>query len=187
MSAPLTARAGGHRFRYPPRCQGIALLVVLVLLLVMGLTTGMAMRSALTTQKIGATLRLDSIAQQAAEAALRTCEDEIAKPTAQRAIALGDVDSLPAQAVDQLRWTRFEWWRPVPPQSGQVARYAPPGTASPGAPDPVCLVERVSIANGQDALVITTRGFSPGHTSDPSTGQTLSGQVVWLQSFLYYD
>ncbi len=169
------------------RSRGIALLVVLVLLLVMGLTTGMAMRSAVTTQKVGAALRLDSVAHQAAEAALRACEDEIDKPAGQAAPGLANVDTLPAQPVDQLRWPQFKWWQPTPPEHGQVARYVPRGAAPPGTPEPVCLVERMSLPNNQAAIVVTARGYSPGYTFDPSTGRTLSGQVVWLQSFLFYD
>ncbi len=180
----LEGRTGSGR---RARSRGIALLVVLVLLLVMGLTTGMAMRSAVTTQKVGAALRLDSVAQQAAEAALRACEDEIDKPPGQGAPELANLDTLPAQPVDQLRWSQFSWWAPTPPQADQVVRYVPPNVVPPGTPNPECLVERMSLSTNQPAIVVTVRGFSPGYTFDPSTGQTLSGQVVWLQSFLYYE
>ncbi len=175
--------------QHEPRAagRGIALLVVLVLLLVMGLTTGMAMRSALVTQKVGASLRLDSIAQQAAEAALRVCEDELLKDSSQRVPEIGDVEQLAALPMDRLNWSNFNFWKLAPPQAGLVARYAPPGTAPTGAPNPECLVERVSLTNGEVAIVVTARGYSPGFTADAADGHTLSGQVVWLQSFLYFD
>ena len=179
--------------RYPPcigrphQVRGIALLIVLVLLLVIGLTTGVAMRQAVTTQRIGASLRLDSLAQQSAETALRVCEDEILKPVGQREPALSDVETLAGMPIDQLRWPQAGWWDATPPQAGQVAHYVLPVGTTPGAAPPQCLVERMVTPNGQTTVVVTARGFSPGYAADAANGRTLSGSSVWLQSFLYFE
>ncbi len=159
----------------------------MILLLVIGVTTGVAMRLGVTTQKIGASLRLDALAQQSAENALRVCEEEIGKPPEKREPAFADINLLAAVPADELRWSAPAWWEASPPQAGQVAHYTLPAGTTPGADSPQCLVERMSTSGGQIAFVVTARGFSPGYAFDAEQGRILSGSTVWLQSFLYFE
>jgi hypothetical protein len=173
-----------------PQPRGVALVIVLIMLGVIGLTTAVAIRSAVISQKVSASLRFDASAQQSAELALRFCEAEIEKDPVQRLADLAQVDSLPAMPASRLRWPEAAWWRTPQPAIGQAALHTLPAGlgAVGGAPQPECLVERLQLPDSFDkAFVVTARGFSPGYTRDPMTGQTLSGSVVWLQSTLYYN
>ena len=74
--------------------------------------------------------------------------------------------------------------RPGPTRPAEAVR----STATDLAPTrrPVCLVERVAWSAGQEAYLVTARGFSPGHQQD-AAGATTAGAAVWLQSTLVAD
>ena len=63
-------------FKAPQR--GISLIIVLILVVVIGLTASSAMRSATSSQRVTNNLRMEGMAQQYAEAALRFCEAQMA-------------------------------------------------------------------------------------------------------------
>ena len=60
--------------------SGISLIIVLILVVVIGITASSAMRSATNGQRVTNNVRMDNMAQQYAEAALRFCEAQMAIP-----------------------------------------------------------------------------------------------------------
>ena len=72
---PMTSTAGWGRASTPQ--QGIVMVMTLILLTVMAVSTAVAVRLSLTTDMVGANLRARTLAFQAAEAALRYCEEKV--------------------------------------------------------------------------------------------------------------
>lgn len=72
---PMTSTSGWGRASIPQ--QGIVMLMTLILLTVMAVSTAVAVRLSLTTDMVGANLRARTLAFQAAEAALRYCEEKV--------------------------------------------------------------------------------------------------------------
>lgn len=171
---------------------GLALVVVLVLLVVIGLSSASALRSATSAEQASNNIRLQHLAQQYAEAALRYCEAELLKPDGQRVATLRQAN-LPEVAVGastvQSIWGQAASWGVA--GGGAASKTRPPEAwfssplsafALPFGPE--CLVEQQLLPGQQRALVITARGFSPGYLADPLSGSTRAGAVVWLQSIV---
>lgn len=173
--------------RRAPRPQGgIVLVVTLLLLVVIGLTAAYAMRSAGSGEKVANNLRLEVLAQQYAEAALRYCESQMTLVPADRVGALRNVEGIAAVPAAAAAWRSVSTWFPasnaVKVPSASVGNSGN-STFMPSA-QPECLVEKVALASGDEAWLVTARGFSPGYVADTTTGATVAGSVVWLQSTL---
>ena len=179
--------------RLAPAAQaGVSLIIVLIMLVIIGLTSVAAMRNATSGQKVTNNIRLQNLAQQYAEAALRYCEAEMLKPDADRVATLAEanISTTPVETADaSTGWGQAASWN----GSGGIAATKTTLTeASVKSMDssfrpsrlPECVVERQGLADGSLAYVITARGFSPGYTADGVSGVTTSGSVVWLQSTL---
>jgi len=180
---------GRARGRVQTRDRGLILVVVLILLVVIGLTAAAAMRGAITQEKVANNLRLEHAAQTQAEFALRYCEAQLLKDKAQRVAQLQDVDDLSALSMANLRWNQSSAWAAPSASNTNLAFHELDAALLPsnGAPRPQCLVERLSVGNGgEEALVVTARGFSPGYQAASSTALS-AGSTVWLQSFLYFE
>ncbi len=166
--------------------RGIVLIVTLLLLVVIGLTAAYAMRSAGSGEKLANNLRLEALAQQYAEAALRYCESQMTLVPADRDGPLQNVETTTAVPVASAAWRTRVTWFPASSAlklpSGKVGT-AGNSTFTPSAL-PECLVEKVMLASGDEAWLVTARGFSPGYTADAATGATVAGSVVWVQSTL---
>jgi Tfp pilus assembly protein PilX len=176
----------------PAAQDGVSLIIVLIMLVIIGLTSAAAMRNATSGQKVTNNIRLQNLAQQYAEAALRYCEAEMLKPDADRVPTLADVNisTTPVGTADaSTGWGQAASWT----GSGGIAATKTTLTEarvksldSSFRPSrlPECVVERQGLADGSLAYVITARGFSPGYTADGVSGVTTAGSVVWLQSTL---
>jgi Tfp pilus assembly protein PilX len=176
----------------PRRQLGVSLIIVLVMLVIIGLTSAAAIRSATSGEQVANNIRLQNLAQQYADAALRYCEAELAKPEVERVATLADarITDTPAGAADSATgWGQAASWTGA---GGIAATLTPVPEARIKSQDsafrptrlPECVVERQVLADGNRAYVITARGFSPGHLSDAVTGVTTAGSVVWLQTIL---
>lgn len=159
--------------------SGLSLVLALVLTAALALGTAASLRLASGTEKVAQGFRMQTLALQAAEAALRHCERQILLPDAQRPALLQDARI--AQIVGAPAWSLPATW------VGPALTAAPPpwGSAGPGAlpvAAPVCLVERQAVDGGQ-VHVITARGFSPDWRGDASH-HTLAGSSAWVQSLL---
>ena len=176
--------------RFPHRNdQGLALVIVLILLVVMSLTAATAMRGAITHERVVNNLRHEYSAQNHAEIALRFCEDQLLQSPANRISAFQGADSQPIVQLANLRWRDYPTWVSARAGAPSGVAFHSLGTGLVGgAPSPECMVERVALSGGlSQAWVVTARGFSRDYREDPGSGRTLSGSVVWLQSFLYVD
>ena len=185
---PVSARGGTKR----TRLAGVSLIIVLVMLVVIGLTSAAAIRNATSGEQATNNIRLQNLAQQYADAALRYCEAELAKADVDRVASLSEANlsDTPAGTADAATgWGQAASWtgaggiaasRTVVPE----ARVKSQDSAFRPARLPECVVERQVLADGNRAYVVTARGFSPGSVADAVTGATTAGSVVWLQSIV---
>ena len=185
---PVSARGGTKR----TRLAGVSLIIVLVMLVVIGLTSAAAIRNATSGEQATNNIRLQNLAQQYADAALRYCEAELAKADVDRVASLSEANlsDTPAGTADAATgWGQAASWtgaggiaasRTVVPES----RVKSQDSAFRPARLPECVVERQVLADGNRAYVVTARGFSPGYVADAVTGATTAGSVVWLQSIV---
>jgi type IV pilus assembly protein PilX len=185
---PVSARGGAKR----TRLAGVSLIIVLVMLVVIGLTSAAAIRNATSGEQATNNIRLQNLAQQYADAALRYCEGELAKADVDRVASLSEANlsDTPAGTADAATgWGQSASWtgaggiaasRTVVPE----ARVKSQDSAFRPARLPECVVERQVLADGNRAYVVTARGFSPGYVADAATGATTAGSVVWLQSIV---
>ena len=68
--------------------QGVSLIIVLIMMIIIGITAATAMRSATSEQRATNNQRVEAIALQYAEAALRYCENEMKKANSLRVSTL---------------------------------------------------------------------------------------------------
>jgi type IV pilus assembly protein PilX len=174
--------------------RGISLIIVLMMLIIIGVTAASTMRSATSEQRATNNMRLEALAQQYAESALRYCETQLQLPDAARTNTLKDA-AIPATTFAASGWEQPVTWTGTPGSGGASATRTPVPvqgistsgiTVVPTTP-PECVAERQPIPTDADpthtVTVVTARGFSPDYSKD-SNGNTTSGAVVWLQSIL---
>ncbi len=182
------------------------MIVVLVMLVIIALTSTAAIRNTTSGERLTNNLRATNVAQQYAEAALRFCESELAKPDGARTVAnlknanLGA--AMPYDAATGVNssdgvWRTTQVWlrtRTTPPYVVEVplaqivsdksgASAGSESSSFKPATPPECLAEIREVPNGK-AYLITARGFSPDYRRNTTTGETTQGSVVWLQSNL---
>lgn len=184
--------------------KGISLIIVLLLLVVIGLTAASAMRGATSSQQVTNNVRMDIVAQQYAEAALRYCESQLQIPDNNVAPLPVRVNSLRAAVIPAVDMTidppplgaweyRVSWTGAVNAGAAAATRtvldasqYSSAISSYLPAKAPECVVEiqTLGIAPATFTVtVVTARGFSPDYRAD-NAGDTISGSVVWLQSIL---
>lgn len=179
-----------------PRCGrqgGISLIIVLIMLVVIGLTSAAAIRNATSDERVTNNVRMQSLAQQYADAALRYCEAELAKADVDRVATLQEAN-LVQTAFDPVNppvpaWNDPQTWIGV--GGASASRTTLPELQIKSASSsfkpttlPQCVAEKQVLEDTKLAYVVTARGFSPDYTSDAGTGATTGGSVVWLQSTL---
>lgn len=172
--------------------RGISLIIVMIMLIIIGVTAASAMRSATSEQRATNNMRMEALAQQYAEAALRYCETELKKPDAARTNTL-KAAVIPATTFTASGWEQPVTWTGIPGSGGASATRTPVPvqnistsgiTVVPTTP-PECVAETQPIPTDitHTVTVVTARGFSPDYSRD-SNGNTTAGSVVWLQSIL---
>jgi Tfp pilus assembly protein PilX len=179
----------------PVTQAGVSLIIVLIMLVIIGLTSAAAMRNATSGEKVTNNLRLQNLAQQYAEAALRYCEAEMLKADADRVVTLAEanISTTPVGAADAATgWGQAASWTgaggiAATKTSLPEARVKSQDSSFKPSRSPECVVERQGLVDGSLAYVITARGFSPGYTADGVSGVTTAGSVVWLQSTVLLD
>ena len=165
-----------RRSRAAPQ-EGVALIVALVVLVVIGLTSVAVMRGSLSSDLVANNARVQNFASQAAQMALRYCEDQLIKPAADQ-----DIEVQAAVAAGQPgHWESFSSWNA---KTGGTAEVPDDWVSSSDSSivltvKPQCLAEKSPL--NSSAYIVTARGFSPDYTADDD-GRTLTGSVVWLQS-----
>ena len=184
---PMTSTSGWGRASIPQ--QGIVMLMTLILLTVMAVSTAVAVRLSLTTDMVGANLRARTLAFQAAEAALRYCEEKV----------INEFSTLPML----VNYQKDEEWADDSAWAGPAKLEVP--REQLGLPDnikknPQCLFRYLTVtaeSRGFDAdrflfFRITVRGFSPGYqeyaarkgNQSLTDYQSAKGAEVRLQSMV---
>jgi type IV pilus assembly protein PilX len=163
-----------HPSRKPaPRTtqSGVVLIVVLIMLVVIGLVSATAMRGALTADQISNNARLESLAKQAAQIALRYCETEAVKPA-----PLINVKTAAATEATQA-WRTYSNWTSTAATTITASYMKSADSAFTPTTLPQCMAE---YSHGNPALiVVTARGFGPDYVA-----RSNAGAVVWLQSII---
>lgn len=169
-----------RRYRYGAGVtsqSGVTLIVAMVVLVVIGLASAAVMRGALSSDLAVNNTRVQSLASQAAQVALKYCESQVVAPTP--AITI-----LAAPGADEhMAWELFANWSnagmvndiPVEFVKSELSSFGP-------AQVPQCIAQR-SVAGTANVIVITARGFSPDYDADDA-GNTETGSVVWMQYIL---
>lgn len=169
--------------KVPPRPRkGFSLVLVLVLLAGLSLAAASTARLSAVAQKLASGQRMQALALQSAEAALRYCENQLLLPDASRQLGLQEA-ALPASTPKAPAWQDAARWRPALVQVPAASLWP---LEPVGPPAPCCLVERQSLASGT-VHVVTARGFAPDWRGDAASGLTSSGSTAWLQSVLLID
>lgn len=172
--------------------SGVSLIIVLIMLVIIGLTSAAAIRNATSGEKVTNNIRLQNLAQQYAEAALRHCETELTKDSALRVASLADANLITVAVGGATGWGNSVTWTGVGGASASLT-VLPESTikSSDSAFKPVrmpeCVAEIQTMADGKFGYVVTARGFSPDFKSDAVTGKTTNGSVVWLQSTILLE
>lgn len=169
------------------RQRGVVLVMSLILLVIVSLVGAMAIRSAISGEQVSKSFRSNAVASQAAETALRYCEDQVLRSTG--AVI---VNPLPVSGGGAELWkTRSNWASSarairIPAEvvnsSQSAARKL--GTAQL----PRCMVEQYPLLSVAGALprqsyLVTAVGYSADY-SENAAGIRQSGSEVWLQSML---
>lgn len=181
---------------YPSRAlfhrqEGISLIIVLIMLVVIGLTSAAAIRNATSDERVTNNVRMQNLAHQYADAALRYCEAQLAMADddVARVATLKESTIVETAFGAAGAWNRTDTWIGSGGASASLtsvpeARIKSTDSAFRPSTLPQCVAEKQVLADGQRAYVVTGRGFSPDYTSHSTTGVTTGGSVVWLQSTL---
>lgn len=162
-----------HR-RQSRKQEGIVLVIALVMLVVISLASVAIMRNSLSGDKVSDNTRRHTQALQAAQAALRFCENEVL-----------DTKLMPQAAASSMNdetWRTFGKWSDESIRRTVSAEFMTgPDHPAPPANLPQCMAQFRSLG-GKLIVVVTARGFSDNYTH--TNGRTEAGSVVWLQSIL---
>lgn len=179
-----SVRRGSGRGRAASQ-RGVALLVALVMLVVIGLTSVSVMRGALSSDLVANNTRVQTLAHQAAQIGLAYCERLLDDSTPGDGSDMSKLQQTaarqPAFFNDLANWADANVHK-VP--EGWMA--SEDSTFTPEA-EPECMVEQLQdTLYGDKDFAVTARGFSPDYSADDD-GNPASGSVVWLQSRVLYD
>jgi Tfp pilus assembly protein PilX len=181
------SRGGGSARRARPATQrGVVLIIALVMLVVISLLTTLSIRSAVSTESVSGNVRTTELASQAAEIALRYCEDAVVTYQASGAGPL-----VPLTFQDPPRWKSTSGSWDVSPSDAFVVPLTAVNQATGNATykrAPECLVERMPVVTAAGVLsntstfVITARGFGPEVPLANASRSRPQGSEVWMQS-----
>lgn len=160
----------------------MTLIIALVMLVVIGLASAAVMRSALTSDVVSNNARVHTLAQQAAQLALRFCETQIERESKDWVGGF----TIHAASPGAPYWQSLLTWQGG---SGVSAINVPNAVLGSGdssfkpSTAPQCLAEWTDSVPGVSTIIVTARGFSPDYAQSDDGRQT-AGSVVWLQSTL---
>ncbi|CAN5434953.1 hypothetical protein BH11PSE7_BH11PSE7_21680 [soil metagenome] len=186
---PLLNKTGAARMSGRARDQeGVVLALSLILLVIISLVAVMAVRGSLSSEQVSKNLRTNAVAMQAAETALRYCENQIMSGA-----SVYPINELPltSTATFPTLWqTRTNW------ADAAIAGTLSSDVAnSPNAAGvnlqvlPKCIIERYPLVTAtggvpRESYLVTAVGYSPDYRT--ATAGVTAGGEVWLQSILRY-
>jgi len=165
---------------------GVVLIMSMVMLVIVSLLASITMKSALSSESVSGNVRLNQLAHQSAEAALRFCESAVLQ-------TLGGTPvsgfSIQPQSSSPLGNSTTIW-----DDASHAAVYALTlstvnNNGQPYKRPPECIAEQLAPAGSPKAdmlIAITARGFGPEVLAVPSgaTDRRPAGSEVFLQSTL---
>jgi Tfp pilus assembly protein PilX len=184
-----TMKLPPHRPSLPGRQQGIVLVIALILLGIVGITSAMAIRSALEGDTIATSLRSVNLTNQAAETALRWCELQARNADVSPAASAAPLQQPLDDSQFPSRWSTLAGFTANAVQVPAAVMTAAGMTNLPTLPQ--CIVENNTAmqqildgngySTGSRSYVVTVRAFSPDYNR---AGANKVGNEVWLQSNL---
>lgn len=175
----------------PAAQRGVVLIIALVMLVVISLLTTLSIRSAVSSESVSGNVRTTEMATQAAEIALRYCEEAVVQ-IASGTVTFTATPTIIAHDANFPRWNKTTTTWDISPSDAFVI---PTGYVNYGgtAADtykrrPECLVERMAVVGSTGVLsttstyVITARGFGPEVRAANSARSRPQGTEVWMQS-----
>lgn len=174
--------------RLRQRQTGVVLIISLIMLVIISILATMSIRNATSSEKISANVRTTELAGQAAEIALRYCEEAVLQISS----GTGTLTSLPTV----LNYASPPAWRTMTNWDGSSSTPFVIPDASVNNVDgnvtfnrpPECLVERVQVVDAAgvptttSTYTITARGFGPEVAAVTSARLRPTGSEVWMQS-----
>lgn len=172
--------------------SGVSLIIVLIMLVIIGLTSAAAIRNATSGEKLTNNIRVQNLAQQYAEAALRYCEAEMGKADVSRTPTLAEANLITVAVGATPGWEQTATWIGTGGASASktilpLAQVKSSDSSFQPSKLPECVVEKQTLTDLNIAYVVTARGFSPDYTADSISGKTTGGSVVWLQSTIFLE
>lgn len=183
--------------------QGVVLIVALIMLAIISLMAASTIKGSGSSEALSSSSRTQSLALQAADAALRYCEEGVqyqldttraAEPARAGSlyVAMTPITPEPFVAGTALNWTNLPTWD-VGPRSALI--YTLPATFLNNnniiyRRMPECMAQYTqNPAGGVTQVVITARGFGPeaANVFDADVARKPRGAEVWLQSYLNFE
>lgn len=189
-SAGLRRQGAGRHARLPTQ-RGVVLIIALVMLVVISLLTTLSIRSAVSTESVSGNVRTTELASQAAEIALRYCEDAVVTFQATGVAPPTAVGPFPLPSQDPPRWKSTSGSWDVSPSDAIIVPLTSVNQAVGNATykrAPECLVENMPVVTAAGVLsntstfVITARGFGPEVPLANASRSRPQGSEVWMQS-----
>jgi Tfp pilus assembly protein PilX len=180
----------------------VVLVVALILVVILSLLGALAVRNATQSERSINGIRSAHGAREAAETALRFCEQIAMWDGNEGAGAEYSGAGLRAQIISTPVITSEQdataAWRSLPNwTSGQAITvpddytrpYADGGASAPLNTAPRCIIQKIQGAGTPpvQGYLITARGFGNGVVFDSHSGKTKYGAEAWLQSILTWN
>jgi type IV pilus assembly protein PilX len=178
-----TTRSGCHGSQ-----RGVVLVISLIMLVIISLLATLSIRSAVSSETVSGNVRTTMLAGQAAEIALRYCEEA----TVQIYSGTGTLPSLPVilDYAAPSRWqdTAANWDISTSPAFVVPAASVNQAGSVTFARFPECMIERMPVVDSAGTVsktstyIITARGFGPEVPAVDAARARPTGSEVWMQS-----
>jgi len=171
--------------------EGVVLILALVLLAVISMVAIMSVRGSISTEAVAKNLRTSAVALQAAETALRYCEEQVLSGNIANgvvALTINELSLTGTETIPTLWATRANWANASIANTLSTTVANSDDTAARALPVlPQCMIERYGLPTTQggvprESYLITSVGYSTDYRT--SGGQVISGGETWLQSIL---
>ena len=171
--------------------HGIVLVMALVLLVMISLVATLTIRRATSSEQVSKSIRTNTVAFQAAETALRFCEEQIlTNSKVQSGTKTLEPAEWPDSGAPSLWKTRSNWdltaGKAIAIDSAVVNSSDAAARKLPDDALPRCMVEKMRLRDvggaKVEAFLITAVGYSPDYHVNKTTSTPDAGGEVWLQS-----
>lgn len=184
--------------------RGVLLIVVLIMLMVLSILASVSIRGASSSEQVANQGRLTNLGQQAAEAALRFCEEQVqlnvidgtqgftpaAAPVGAGVKYYWEAGAGPAGQPSMSNWDEIDVAKNPFVGTGILKTLTPAQFKASGDTATITYFQRMPqcmsqyLTTGDNKTFVTTaRGFGP-EVIDTKDGTTPQGAEVWLQSVL---